>query len=228
MKKNAFTLAEILIVMALIGVIAIILLPNTKTLVPNKSLTMYKKAHSVTAQIVSNLIDDEDLYPEKTTADDDFTSNLSNTDGAIYRSEERSGSSKFCWLFAEMLNVTSAIKCDDGKKNRFTDGTKPSGHFTTSDGIVWILPISEFTGNSDDYESIFIDINGDEGPNKFVKNDCTPYNDDGSSKCRGVEPDRFEMKINKDGVIKVDNPSIEKFYLKSESSTAKYYAGDKK
>ena len=62
-KKQAFTLTETLIMVAVIGVIAVISMVSLKNMKPDKDVLMIRKAYSDTSKAVAALINDEDLYP---------------------------------------------------------------------------------------------------------------------------------------------------------------------
>ena len=61
--KNAFTLAETLIVMAIIGVLATITMVALTGSLPDKKKAMFKKGYSVIERTVGEVVNDETLYP---------------------------------------------------------------------------------------------------------------------------------------------------------------------
>ncbi len=63
MKNKAFTLAEVLISIALVGIISAIVSPIIANLAPNKERVMFKKAYYSLASIVNLLVTDDLLYP---------------------------------------------------------------------------------------------------------------------------------------------------------------------
>lgn len=160
-KKSAFTLAELLIVLAILGVVVAVTLPLLKQTTPNQNRMMAKKAYMITSQIVEEMINDEDLYPEY---NDDATTHyvgFDNTTAAQKGSASCSGETKFACLFKAFLN-----------------GETENGKFVTSDGIAWT--IGDTTSGSTGQTTISVDVSIDTGttnnPDTFsmvVKNDGT-------------------------------------------------------
>ncbi|MGN1124668.1 MAG: type II secretion system protein [Candidatus Gastranaerophilaceae bacterium] len=63
MKNKAFTLAEVLIMMIVVGIIGTITMESISGLKPDKTAMMLRKAYSTTLSVVSMLANDEELYP---------------------------------------------------------------------------------------------------------------------------------------------------------------------
>ena len=140
--KKGFTLAETLVALAIIGVIAGIMFPAVQKARPNKEMVMLKKAYYLAGKTVSEMVNDESLYPE---TDDPATFGLANTEAVQYKGATYGGegheSTKFCGILAAKLNSTCAA-----------DGT-----FTTSDGMKWTVIASDFsTGRT----VVRVDVNG--------------------------------------------------------------------
>ena len=110
------------------------------------------------------------------------------------------GTTKFCELFAMRLNKASDVDC---KAKTFTNGANPVGTLTAADGIVWILPVSNFA-NETTAEKIYLDVNGNKKPNCFYDKD----------KCK--TPDRFTIKVYQDGRVEADG-TMEIEYLNNRS-----------
>lgn len=62
-KRNAFTLTETLIMVAVIGIIAVISAISLKNMQPDKDAIMIRKAYTESAKAVATLINDQELYP---------------------------------------------------------------------------------------------------------------------------------------------------------------------
>ncbi|MBQ7288026.1 MAG: type II secretion system protein [Candidatus Gastranaerophilales bacterium] len=64
MKKQAFTLAETLIVLVVIGILAAILLPVARNIAPDRNLMKFKKAHTTLGNVIRELVQSEQYYKE--------------------------------------------------------------------------------------------------------------------------------------------------------------------
>ncbi len=197
-KRNGFTLAEMLVTIGIISFVSVVMLSVLKNAKPNQELLMFKKAYSLTGRSVAELVNDEDFYPEKAEGSQYF----GNTDLITYKGKEYQGNTKFCELFAEKLNLKSDTNCSD---KTFKDGQLPDGQFTTADGMVWILPITDFSSDSE-YYSIYIDTNGKKGNNCFYDKDT----------CE--KPDRFTILVRQDGKIRLDGEK-EREYMETSDIT---------
>lgn len=199
--KKGFTLSEMVITLGLVGVISVILLPVLRDVIPNQEMVMFKKAYSISERIVAELVNDDILYPEKINENEESgdvsTQYFANTEEVISKGKSYSGDTKFCELFASKLNRSSDVECSADKA--FVDGEMPSGTVVTSDGVVWILPVTTFP-NLNDAQEIKLDVNGNKKPNCVYS----------ATTCK--KPDRFAIKIYQDGKMEVDGV-MEKEYL---------------
>jgi len=203
-QKNAFTLAEVMVTLAVVGILASVMLPVISKARPNKQKSMFKKAYYVTERIVYELVNDEDLYPSSGNA-----IGFQNTSEVSYLGKSYGSNTnvdlqkkKFCQLFARKVNTLSDEDNCSGTSSYFNDIST----FTTTDGIVWYVPYTNFSGNN--AQTIHVDVNGPASPNcKFDENR--------PKQC--PNPDTFEIKVEADGKIYVNGPK-EKEYLSSNNS----------
>ena len=171
MKKfRGFTLTELMIALAVIGVLVAVVTPAIMKTRPNKNKMMVKKTFYTTEQIVSSLINDERLYPDMTEACEnpegvEETENFYCAWGFDYTSEvkyegETYGSNsatpdhtKFRELFKSKLNISK----EDGNT------------FITTDGVQWTITDNfknrQSSVNSAGQATITIDVNGEDAPN---------------------------------------------------------------
>lgn len=200
-RSLAFSLGEVLVTLAVIGVIAAIILPAVKQTQPDRQKVLFKKAYSNIERVVTEIINDDYLYPEATKTDGTPYEGLDNTsmveindDTTTYR-----GNNKFCNLMALKLNTISTddIHCPGTPGGNGSYGT-PS--FITNEGIAYYIPSTDFATDA----TITIDTNGEKAPNcKFNATTCKT-------------PDIYEILISADGGIHVDG-DLEKAYLRSTS-----------
>ena len=192
-NKDAFTLAETLVTIGLIGVLAAIMIPGMQQFTPNKKKTLFKKAANTAERIIYEMYNDDEIYPrigrDGTTQYDGFDNTervvfMGNAYGHDTSANEKN--TKFCNIFVRKLstNSDSVISCTNKGNN--VGGTAPT--VTTIDGIAWYLPINNFSNNT--YRIIYVDVNGSEkGPNcKFGANNCS-------------DGDIFTVAVNKFGNV---------------------------
>ncbi len=211
--KYAFTLGEILIVLSIMGVLATFMMISFSKAMPDKNKTMFKKAYSLVEKTVTELINDEALYPY----DPDFVG-FTN-----YKTIDEAKNDSFlpdneleCNIYGVFKNKSGKNSCTNGikfnalfksKLNVVPDeNTCPEGLsgtcFTTSDGIGWTIEEKDF-GEGSDRKLITIDVNGfNKGPNEILKN-----NPNG---------DRFKVYVHFDGKVSVED-GIEKKYLSEQA-----------
>ena len=213
--KSGYTLAEVLIVMIVIGIIAAILMPMFGNLRPNQEQVMLKKAYYLAGRNVTELVNDDEFYAE---TDKEATSGFANTANVRYKGVDYGGNEKFCKLFAEKMNLKGGYSCSS---NLNYATSMPKGQpavsktFTTADGMVWILPVSNFGS----VQSIYVDVNGDKGPNCF-SGYATNLNT--SVKCAKSEgPDRFEIRVNNLGKLTVPD-QVSQLYLETNKTSKTY------
>lgn len=60
--KKAFTLAEIMIVLMVIGILTAILLPSARNAIPNEDVMKFKKAHNTLHTVIRELVDSDKYY----------------------------------------------------------------------------------------------------------------------------------------------------------------------
>lgn len=197
-NKNGFTLMEILLAMGIVMTVTLMLMAGIKNIKPDRNVVMFKKAYSIISRNISEMVNDDDLYPEKEEGNQYF----GNIDSVVEKNVTYSGTDKFCEIFASKMNLSSDVDCT---AKDFEDGVISQGQFKTADGMVWIVPISSFPSNSD-YYSIYVDVNGDDVPNCLYS----------AANC--AKPDRFQVEFRQDGKIRL-NGTKEREYISSGSMT---------
>lgn len=156
--KKAFTMAEVLMVLAVLGIIAAILIPAIATLKPDQNRVMFKKAYYLTERLIAEIVNDEQLYPSSNvvgfpnmnvaklvksdgTGEDDMKVEDRGTSTIV--GDNTAGSAaqgnKLCLLFQDRLNLitdTNGTTGCGGTTNTF--GGNPN--FKTVDGMWWYFP----------------------------------------------------------------------------------------
>lgn len=198
MKRfKGFTLTELMVALAVIGIIVAIVTPTIMRTRPNRNKMMIKKAYYTTENIVNSLINDTSLYddmsmycrtnaPDAEDASQYCAYGFDWDEAAEYEGDTYSGDNKFQKLFASKLNVTKKIESDMSK-------------FETADGMIWDFTDIQ-TGwtkggkPSDNIKTLTIDVNGEQGPNCYEA-DCEVAEDF----------DQFRIDIQSNGKMKVND-----------------------
>lgn len=227
-KKLGFTMAETLVTLAIIGVIASILFPALKDTKPNNEMAMFKKAYYNTTRIISELINDEDFYPERDTEAESGFSNVSISDQicgqdnnttrecqASYHGYVFQGNSKFCGLFASKINTTVSGDPNDYCAQQIS--LDNNGNFQTPDGVSWSMPVGNFS--SDNGETIYVDINGKDRGTNCINTGANTYS--GSVCAQGVAPDRFAINVRRNGTVEIPS-AIGRAYVSSSKINKTY------
>lgn len=167
-RFKAFTLTELMIALAVIGVLVAVVTPAIMRTRPNKNKMMIKKSYYEAEKIVSSLINDETLYIDGRDACNSQAANsarggcnwgFDDYNSVVYDGETYANGTKFPGLFGAKLN--------------FRNADTTSWIYTTSDGVIWYLggTVSQWdhttTSKPSDITngSIIIDVNGADGPN---------------------------------------------------------------
>lgn len=205
-SKNAMTLSEVLMCVGVIGLIAAFTLPVLHRIIPTREDSFKKKADYTIQQVVTQLYDDEAMYPrrsdfyaqgfqnlEKVTINSvDYGGNIKGN-----ASEQKKAKEKFCRLFASkfIISSTSDLKCENDIAESSTSNSvtyaRGKKSFTSKDNIDWYLPVTDFQNGA---AEIMIDVNGTDLPN------CIS----GTNGC--VKPDRFLYYVLPNGTITYEKP----------------------
>ena len=163
MFKKGFTLQELLITLAIIGVVAAITAPTIQKLVPNEQKLKYMKAYNAVTSITNDIVSDSSLYWDEYNNEDKATCNglgclnitqesynrlknnpevqamlnrLNITFNNWYGANGEMCTAKFAILFASKLNLTSNPACNISPG---FSGDVASCTFTTTDGYKWTI-----------------------------------------------------------------------------------------
>jgi len=215
MKKFGFTLAEIAIVIACVGVLAAIMLSSLDGLQPDKEKVMFKKAYQITERAVGELVNDESVYPYDPNAFGFYNKEKAMVEGTNIEFE---GDYKFCCFFARKLNVYAdpeectapaaatpevdpadpaapASPATPVKENKYNDANDPKGKtciFQTTDSISWVVE-SDFEKGSKSSIQIRVDVNGAEEHSGKQPN----------SRAESPNRDVYDIFVDFDGRVRV-------------------------
>ncbi len=216
--KKAFTLAEVLITLGIIGVIAALIVPAISNVKPDKNKTAYLQVYDTISSTVNSLAHNSKIYP--TCKDLNEVDNVNcdqnplfNTNLPLeprYRNNRYSGDKKLCSLMATSLGISDGdidAGCTDTvyafNAANYTNGfANPS--FVTKNGMRWrISPAvaSSSDGTFGTYQTdIYVDIDAtnNDTPNGdrsciYDQNNCT-------------EPDIFKFMVTANGEVTPADP----------------------
>lgn len=222
--KTGFTLAEVLVSLGLLSVLAAILLPYLGSAAPSNKKVLIKKAYATLYQASYRISNDPDIYPitSYTLGSGRMMRGLNYTIANGVQAAVSPVPNKFCFNLSEQLNILGTASCIAA------DATGISS-FTTSDGILWTIytPISDVATNaalaaSSDITNpaiaefplcktsstcyttrVTIDVNGSgNGPNcSFVA-----FTNPVTTACTNsrTEPDIYQFGVRYDGKIEIN------------------------
>lgn len=212
LKVTAFTLAEILIAIAIVAALCLVLISVLLRIPPSTNKMMFKKSYYALNEAVNEVINSDADYPAEqilTFTDGDHQRGFNFTNAT-----SNGSTNKFCYLLTHAFRTENAV-CPSAS----TGAT--SGSFTTSDGISYqiYIPVADsfnisnitnlttvantssyaFPINSDLYTTkILIDVNGiDKAPNCTLDTVGNTYGFNYSASCK--DPDRFIIGVRYDG-----------------------------
>jgi prepilin-type N-terminal cleavage/methylation domain-containing protein len=201
MKNKGYTLAEVLITIGIIGILAAVLLPLINKYKPDANMAMFIKTYDTIVTATNEIVSNEQLYPIKNAGDniDYRLIPLANTSSITIYGNTVSGNSKYCNLLALSIHTVGNVACSD---EYITNPTNFTPSFKMANGVeVEVLTNSIVSSSGGSYQSdIYIDVNGsDKGKNCFYSDSCT-------------YPDRFKLIVSANGNIQV-NDAKGKAYL---------------
>ena len=197
-KSSAFTLSELLISLAVVGILVAIVFPIVVSIMPDQNTIMAKRAFAVTQAAVSDVLNDTDCYPER-------GNRVGISDGFGYKkclmwqpptgnNNERDAGSKFVTLFTDRFDLKQNVTITDGA----TDVS-----FQTKDGMSWTIKgLGNLRGDNKNEKTknltLTVDVNGGKDPNCGQSNESNQCPD---TVTKGF--DTFTMEIHKEGQIKI-------------------------
>ena len=211
MKLKAFTLTELLIALAVLGLLIAILMPIISNLLPDQNALMAKRAYYAAQTIVSDLINDEACYPDHTQSDyiDPVTGEsdqrvgfddgygyadcvkwggVENTDSI----DAEDSASKFVTLFKNKLDINP--NNDEGAV------------FETRDGVRWAIDAGFTANDPDSMARITVDVNGGENPNCSQSANANATLKTGEScEARTDDFDIFVIDVYADGRMEIED-----------------------
>ena len=162
LKKAAFTLAEVLITLGIIGVVAAMTMPSLIQNYQEKAtVTKLKKCYSLVSQAYVSILNDEG-GSDTLQAGDDLE--MMEKFGKYLKYQKTCGRNKGCFP-----NVTYKSVTGNGY-NKWEDDTTDRSRAILTDGTLIMFNKNAMWGGNEGnylYAQIYVDINGFKGPNQL-------------------------------------------------------------
>ena len=204
MKRIGFTLAELLITLGIISIVATLTAPTLINAIPDKDKVQVIKLHNVISNITRDLLDNPSYYrDEECNADGHICAGLASTGVPLIDyidANNYSGDIKYPRLLAERLHTTSQVT-----------GVSLPITFETLDGVSWSIALdtaSAINTDTDEYEikyEITVDIKSNIG-----STNCSA----GATNCK--KPDSFIFLVDTHGKVTGKDVLTEQ-YLKTST-----------
>ena len=196
MKKRAYTLAEILIALGIIGVLAAVLAPMANKFKPDTSKVLYLNTYDALATSITDMATNGAYYVEDNGTFNFSTYPFANLDRYVDSTNPQhtipAGVGKFCRVLAENFNILEAPNDVCRNNNRFPNNPFEASS-TSKNGVEFMVYTEANVPHNNDTNTYFteitIDINGAEGEN------CI-FNGNNLNSCK--RPDRFTFKVSAD------------------------------
>lgn len=207
MRRNGFTLAEVLISLGIIAVIVAILMFFINNLKPDKNKILYLKTYNSLAVIIKDFAATTSAFP---VCQGDYCFNhnpLYNTSKGL-GDKYPDGNSKICNMLSSSFNAL-----DNTCSNVYQHFNGERFSFSNQEGSQFFVSTYRTEPDLDSRRAsfqidIWFDINGDKLPNKI-------YGEDGCT-----TPDRFKIMVSSDGTLVAADP-MGKAYLSSSKNWLK-------
>lgn len=223
MKKRAYTLAEILIAVGIIGVLAAVLAPMANKFKPDTSKVLYLNTYDALATSIADMATNGAYYAEDNGTFNFSTYPFANLDRYVDNTNAQhiieGGAGKFCRVLAENFNILETPN-EVCQVNQQFSGNNFRKSFTSKNGVEFMVYTrANFPQRYDNsyVTEITIDINGADNNNDNDRNhgeDCV-FNGNNLNACK--RPDRFTFKVSADAeFIPTDEMGMR--YLESRTS----------
>lgn len=202
MRKNGFSLSEVIIALSIIGIAAAIAMPAISKARPDKYKMRVLNCYKTIGEVTSNLLNNDSIYFRKSVAgatssdfNDDGTPKSSTQygcnglfctempyDGSGYNTTDYKGVCKYPNLMISLLQLDDTTKCNGNNTIKAASGNMP-------DGTTWEIR-AEGTSAANGYKiTIDMDSSNNSPNHEYHK---TNYKN----------PDRFIFFVDSDGDVK--------------------------
>lgn len=194
MKKLGFTMAELLVTLAIVAIAAAITAPIIDNIIPDKNKAKVLKVYKTLSEINNEILNDPSLYMSDGSCE--------GTDCRQAPLDPNYASSTGIYKYPTL--VMSRLDID-----RSTFWGNIMATFTTKDGIWWQFVPIQNGANSGKY-GVIIDLDSNITSVTSLGSDTTGGNQTYSATCK--KPDRFSFLIEKNGLV-VPSDKLTQAYL---------------
>lgn len=202
-KKTGFTLTEMMIALAMLGILCATVIPAITRTMPNSYKIMAKRAYYLATNITRELTNDSVIYSPIDANTINAYVGLDNFETVNLNGIDYDGNTKYTDLFIRNLRVKGDIDTSSSNCSSLTSSAVCTAVYTT-DGMKWVFSVpsgvtaSSVKGNPKKIiTTILVDTNGDKNPNCFQgKTSC-------SEKKRNF--DQFKMDVYADGKVYISS-----------------------
>lgn len=204
-KLKAFTLVEVLLALAIVGVIATVTANQLRKMQADKIAISFQNCYNSMSSAIKNMYEDEVNYPKISTGIYDSEGNMKLVGFANFNGYTTVDGQigfdglKFAQLFADEIGAEYVISSDLSKFGMI---------FSAKNGSDWLVQVPKpALSEESSYIVIIFDTNGkQEGPNcpmqlQFVDDTSVP-----GINC--AKPDRFRFYVSANGKITPDTAKI--------------------
>ena len=207
MKKHGFTLAEVLISLGIVAVVAALTAPSLINLMPDKNKAKVVKLYSTLNSINRELLSNPAIYPGEDAKaflnDEEYPCKGFECTERPLLDEYREDTSTY-WGWNKYPNLLrSKLEISEGAEPEDKTGEHT---FTTIDGVKWTV---DFGWNSDGGTFITFDLDSSDD-----SSDCK-Y---GDADCK--KPDQFQFHLDESGKL-TPNDALTYFYIKNQGMNNK-------
>lgn len=186
-NKKAFTLAEVLVTLGIIGILASVLMPILSKNSGSKSKIMTRKSYYIVKNTINLLISNPEYYPSA-----DLLKNTAAAGGSGTQN-------KFCYLFRSMIkNTDETLTCPAA------DSTDVTHFARTADGMDWYFKGGDFSSSGNFYYNNYIIVDTDiKNKQDCVQTDLKVCPEEYTCSKDCSAPDTFAYAIKYDGRINI-------------------------
>ena len=191
-RKKGFTLTEVIVVIVIIAALALILIPNMLSLMPDDHNIKYKKAFYTIQEIVNDIAN-ECQGLSWNTSDGGYWENASSPDNVLNYCYDNDSSPNKLYLAHEICTrLSTTSECSNSLSG------DSATNIQTTNGMTWWFPnrILDTTFSSD--ATIYVNVN-----NETLSSPSTTAPNNGT----------YRILVSKTGKVKTPSSGPEKDYL---------------